>query len=62
MRMPSVLNGLAILKMYNKTSKEILLTGLYKKNYEVKDLGITLPEAFAIVRKIDRQGDKGDAY
>lgn len=35
--------------------------GLYKKNYEVKDLGITLPEAFAIVRKIDRQGDKGTA-
>ena len=35
--------------------------GLYKKNYEVKDLGITLPEAFAIVRKIDRQGDKGMA-
>lgn len=35
--------------------------GLYKKNYEVKDLGITLPEAFAIVRKIDRQGNKGMA-
>lgn len=35
--------------------------GLYKKNYEVKDLGITLPQAFAIVRKIDRQGDKGMA-
>ena len=35
--------------------------GLYKKNYEVKDLGITLPEAFAIVRKIDKQGDKGMA-
>lgn len=35
--------------------------GLYKKNYEVKDLGIILPEAFAIVRKIDRQGDKGMA-
>lgn len=35
--------------------------GLYKKNYEVKDLRITLPEAFAIVRKIDRQGDKGMA-
>lgn len=35
--------------------------GLYKKNYEVKDLGITLPEAFAIVRKIDRQGDQGMA-
>ena len=35
--------------------------GLYKKNYEVKDLGITLPEAFAIVRRIDRQGDKGMA-
>lgn len=35
--------------------------GLYKKNYEVKDLGITLPEAFAIVRKIDRKGDKGMA-
>lgn len=35
--------------------------GLYKKNYEVKDLGITLPEAFAIIRKIDRQGDKGMA-
>lgn len=35
--------------------------GLYKKNYEVKDLGITLPEAFAIVRKIDRRGDKGMA-
>lgn len=35
--------------------------GLYKKNYEVKDLGITLPEAFAIVRKIDRQGDDGMA-
>ena len=35
--------------------------GLYKKNYEVKDLGITLPEAFAIVRKIDRQGDNGMA-
>lgn len=35
--------------------------GLYKKNYEVKDLGITLPEAFAIVRKIDRYGDKGMA-
>lgn len=35
--------------------------GLYKKNYEVKDLGITLPEAFAIVRKIDRQGDRGMA-
>lgn len=59
--MPSVLNGLAILKMCNKTSKEILLTGLYKKNYEVKDLGITLPEAFAIIHKIDRQGDRGMA-
>lgn len=35
--------------------------GLYKKNYEVKDLGITLPEAFAIIRKIDRQGDRGMA-
>ena len=35
--------------------------GLYKKNYEVKDLGITLPEAFAIVRKIDRQGNKATA-
>lgn len=35
--------------------------GLYKKNYEVKDLGITLPEAFAIVRKIDRKGNKGMA-
>lgn len=35
--------------------------GLYKQNYEVKDLGITLPEAFAIIRKIDRQGDKGMA-
>ena len=49
--MPSVLNGLAILKMYNKTSKEILLTGLYKKNYEVKDLGITLPEAYINMAK-----------
>ena len=35
--------------------------GLYKKNYEVKELGITLPEAFAIVRKIDRKGNKGMA-
>lgn len=35
--------------------------GLYKKNYEVKDLGITLPEAFAIVRKIDRKGNTGVA-
>lgn len=28
--------------------------GLYKQNYEVKDSGITLPEAFAIVCKVDR--------
>lgn len=35
--------------------------GLYKKNYEVKELGITLPEAFAVVRKIERRGNKGAA-
>lgn len=35
--------------------------GLYKKNYEVKELGITLPEAFAIVRKIEREGSGGMA-
>lgn len=35
--------------------------GLYKKNYEVKELGITLPEAFAIIRKIERSGSGGMA-
>lgn len=35
--------------------------GLYKQNYEVKDLGISLPEAFAIVRRIDRKGNTGVA-
>lgn len=28
--------------------------GLKKTNYEVKDLGITLPTAYAVVRKLDR--------
>lgn len=31
--------------------------GLKKTNYEVKDLGITLPIAYAVVRKLDRHGD-----
>lgn len=31
--------------------------GLKKTNYEVKDLGITLPVAYAVVRKLDRHGD-----
>lgn len=35
--------------------------GLYKANYEVKDLGITLPMAYAVIRKIDRYGDEGMA-
>ena len=35
--------------------------GLKKTNYEVKDLGITLPIAYAVVRKLDRHGDSGYA-
>ena len=35
--------------------------GLKKTNYEVKDLGITLPVAYAVVRKLDRHGDSGYA-
>ena len=35
--------------------------GLKKENYEVKDLGITLPMAYAVVRKLDRYGDSGYA-
>lgn len=35
--------------------------GLKKENYEVKDLGITLPVAYAVVRKLDRQGKSGYA-
>lgn len=30
--------------------------GLKKENYEIKDLGITLPVAYALVRKLDRHG------
>lgn len=30
--------------------------GLKKENYEVKDLGIVIPTAYAVVRKIERQG------
>lgn len=35
--------------------------GLKKTNYEVKDLGITLPIAYAVVRKLDRHGNCGYA-
>ena len=35
--------------------------GLKKTNYEVKDLGITLPIAYAVIRKLDRRGDRGYA-
>lgn len=35
--------------------------GLKKTNYEVRDLGITLPIAYAVVRKLDRHGDSGYA-
>lgn len=35
--------------------------GLKKTNYEVRDLGITLPSAYAVVRKLDRFGTKGYA-
>ena len=35
--------------------------GLKKTNYEVKDLGITLPIAYAVIRKLDRRGDSGYA-
>lgn len=35
--------------------------GLKKENYEVKDLGIILPVAYAVVRKLDRHGDSGYA-
>ena len=35
--------------------------GLKKTNYEVKDLGITLPFAYAVVRKLDRHGNCGYA-
>ena len=35
--------------------------GLKKTNYEVKDLGITLPVAYAVVRKLDRHGNCGYA-
>lgn len=31
--------------------------GLKKVNYEVKDLGITLPVAYAVVRKLERHGN-----
>ena len=34
---------------------------LKKTNYEVKDLGITLPVAYAVVRKLDRHGNCGYA-
>ena len=35
--------------------------GLKKENYEVRDLGIALPVAYAVVRKLDRHGDSGYA-
>lgn len=35
--------------------------GLKKENCEVKNLGITLPMAYAVVRKLDRFGTKGYA-
>lgn len=35
--------------------------GLKKENYEVKDLGITLPVAYAVVRKLERYDDSGYA-
>lgn len=35
--------------------------GLKKENYEIKDLGIVLPMAYAVVRKLDRYGDSGYA-
>nr|DAF67930.1 MAG TPA: hypothetical protein [Caudoviricetes sp.] len=35
--------------------------GLYKANYEVKELGLTLPMAYAVIRKIERRDGKGAA-
>ncbi len=35
--------------------------GLYKPNYEVKELGLTLPMAYAVIRKIERRDGKGAA-
>ena len=35
--------------------------GLKKNNYEVKALGITVPEAYAVVRSISILGNKGAA-
>lgn len=35
--------------------------GLYKPNYEVKELGLTLPMAYAVIRKIERREGKGAA-
>lgn len=34
---------------------------LKKTNYEVKDLGITLPEAYAIIHRIEIDGENGSA-
>lgn len=35
--------------------------GLYKPNYEVKELGLTLSMAYAVIRKIERREGKGAA-
>ena len=35
--------------------------GLKKTNYEVKDYGVTLPEAYAVITKLEIEGDNGRA-
>nr|DAR14323.1 MAG TPA: hypothetical protein [Caudoviricetes sp.] len=35
--------------------------GLKKTNYEVKNMGVLLPQAYAALRKLDRYGDSGYA-
>lgn len=35
--------------------------GLKISNYEVKSMGVTLPEAYAIIKNIEIRGDKGSA-
>lgn len=35
--------------------------GLKKENYEVKNMGVTLPQAYAVIRKLNINGNYGTA-
>lgn len=35
--------------------------GLKKENYEVNNMGVTLPQAYAVIRKLNINGDYGTA-